>query len=502
MNHRARQIVSTKSQHKTVAEWMIAKVEQRGTDKGISRLAVEHFSNIFKFTTKKAHSACLKKAYRWWNGRHVYIAALQQRKNRHMAVYSRTTPGIGIKRIAVKALSGRGRKRSAWVEYLHTVLLQEYERLEAAGMQLSRSLLRDIAVILLHEDDSLFQASYVDETSGRPIVEHITVKWIDSFLNRHNIVTRKQSGSLTRSPAHTRYTEQLIAHHLGKLQRDFDSGVMDENMVENMDETHFIFNMDNHKTLGKRGAKKVNYVDVVQGGEGFTMVLRMTGGVNAKIEAPFLIFKNKQRNHPMRGTPDNVPGASYRTQPRGWMDAIVFNQWLREPRAIKQDADERDRFLFTDNASGHKLNAQTVVSLNAIMTELCFLPANATHLIQPLDAFIIQKIKEVWHRLWALEKMERLKNGDWADGIRKSGKLQHPGRGYYLKLAARCVSEVNAMKDKDGLPLVRKAMIRCGLSLNTTGKWEKSQLFDFLQDIIRKYPSEFNGQEPVYNPEI
>ena len=49
------------------------------------------------------------------------------------------------------------------------------------------------------------------------------------------------------------------------------------------------------------------------------------------------------------------------------------------------------------------------------------------------------------------------------------------------------------MIDHDGIPLVRKAMIRCGLALNTNGCWEITKLFEHLQDIIQRYPMEFAG---------
>ena len=75
--------------------------------------------------------------------------------------------------------------------------------------------------------------------------------------------------------------------------------------------------MDNHYTLGTRGINNVNYADVVSGADGFTMVLRLRGGTNARLEAPFIIFKNRDSNYPMMNFPDNIEGISYRTQPRG-----------------------------------------------------------------------------------------------------------------------------------------------------------------------------------------
>ena len=40
-----------------------------------------------------------------------------------------------------------------------------------------------------------------------------------------------------------------------------------------------------------------------------------------------------------------------------------------------------------------------------------------------------------------------------------------------------CVSEVSAVIDRDGIPTVRKAIIRYGLALNANGCWEIMQLF-------------------------
>ena len=41
---------------------------------------------------------------------------------------------------------------------------------------------------------------------------------------------------------------------------------------------------------------------------------------------------------------------------------------------------------------------------------------------------------------------------------------------------------VNAMVDHDRIPLVREAMIRCGLAHNTNGCWEITELLQHLQD--------------------
>ena len=53
------------------------------------------------------------------------------------------------------------------------------------------------------------------------------------------------------------------------------------------------FDLDNHNSLSFKGCEKVNCADAVSGGDGFTLVLRMTGGINAKLHAPFLFLKTR-----------------------------------------------------------------------------------------------------------------------------------------------------------------------------------------------------------------
>ena len=128
---------------------------------------------------------------------------------------------------------------------------------------MSRSLLQYIAVSILQEDESPFGPEELDPTSHWPKASHITAKWIDKFLYPFNTVIRKQSGCLQRSTVQTTYIEKQVSYHLGRLKALFTDGILDENCVENVDETHFVFNMDNHHTLGERGVDSVNYADVV-----------------------------------------------------------------------------------------------------------------------------------------------------------------------------------------------------------------------------------------------
>lgn len=61
-------------------------------------------------------------------------------------------------------------------------------------------------------------------------------------------------------------------------------------MCKNIDKMHFVINMDNGCTLGFHRDKEVKYTDMVLGGMGMTMVIKVIGGVHGKIAIPFMIF--------------------------------------------------------------------------------------------------------------------------------------------------------------------------------------------------------------------
>lgn len=49
-----------------------------------------------------------------------------------------------------------------------------------------------------------------------------------------------------------------VDHHLRNMKREFQSGEIHENDVENADETQLVINMDNGKILGFDGSAKLS----------------------------------------------------------------------------------------------------------------------------------------------------------------------------------------------------------------------------------------------------
>ena len=149
------------------------------------------------------------------------------------------------------------------------------------------------------------------------------------------------------------------------------------------------------------------------------------------------------------------------------MDGYDFYaQWISEKRVISSLPNCRRRVIFEDKCSGHIKTKKLKDAAERINTDIRYFPPNATHLIQPCDSFVIQKIKRAWTTRWEKFKMDMIKEGKWND---QSGCLLNPGKGFFLGLAADAVRDVNRQRDADGLTDGRKAMILTGMALNTNG---------------------------------
>ena len=64
------------------------------------------------------------------------------------------------------------------------------------------------------------------------------------------------------------------AYHLGVLQRRFSSRKFDENLMENLNEMHFVVNLNNGQILGFQEDIAIKYAEVVSSSESMTMVVR------------------------------------------------------------------------------------------------------------------------------------------------------------------------------------------------------------------------------------
>jgi hypothetical protein len=258
-----------------------------------------------------------------------------------------------------------------------------------------------------------------------------------------------------------------------------------------------VFNLDNGHTLGFRGDTSVTYAEVVSGGNSMTMVVRISRERRSMIEALMIIFINAHRNYPIRGLEDTIPGVTYRTGPKRWMDQSIFLEYFNEPRALQTDVQQCTKVVWLDNCSSHSLTPRLTTVLTGKNTILRYLPPCSTHLCQPTDTFIISKIKDAWTKRWEAKKIEFIQTNAWqntacTDG-QWSGKLINHGKRFFLQLTVDSVEDVNKEVNCNNMFYARKAMIHYSMALDVDGSWSVNQLFPHLQDIIAKHVQYFQG---------
>lgn len=228
---------------------------------------------------------------------------------------------------------------------------------------------------------------------GKQISDAITIRWIQRFILKNCIVQCSPTGKLMVSPEKQADIEKETTHHFEWLNRAFESEELKEDDLKNADETHFVRNMDDGVTLGLMGENNVKYANVVSDGEAIKMMVRTTEGRRKDTQPPFQIFKSSLRSHPIRELPDIIPGVSYRSFLKDWMNSRVWCQRLTTRRAKPVHSGWNKQTLFVENCSSHIENNEGDRHLHAICTLVQKISPNAKDYVQPVDHFVIQTVK-------------------------------------------------------------------------------------------------------------
>lgn len=76
-----------------------------------------------------------------------------------------------------------------------------------------------------------------------------------------------------------------------------------------------------------------------------------------------------------------------------------------------------------------------------------------------------------------------------------TGRVENPGKHYYLELIKECFEELNS-KMSEAVNMAMKSMIICGVIPDTDGEWKVSQLSKELQVVVNANMPYFHGLHP------
>lgn len=121
-----------------------------------------------------------------------------------------------------------------------------------------------------------------------------------------------------------------------------------------------------------------------------------SGNAEGEMLPPFVVYKS---THLWTTWTENGPnGCRYSNSPSGWFDSNTFSEWFTNmmlPRLKKQ---EGKKVVICDNLSSHLTTNVLQLCCENNISFIC-LPANSTHITQPLDVSFFRPMKVAWRQI-------------------------------------------------------------------------------------------------------
>lgn len=229
-------------------------------------------------------------------------------------------------------------------------------------------------------------------------------EWVSSFLKRHKKkLSQRMCQNIKRSRANKprEEYEQYFQH----LKETLD-GVPSTNIM-NFDETNLSDDPGRKKVITKRGTK---YPERVMNSSKSATSLMYAALADGKVLPPYVVYKAV--NMYDTWTNGGPKGARYNRSKSGWFDLQCFSDWFMTIALPHLKKLPGRKLMIGDNLSSH-LSLEVIQKCEENDIAFVFLPANSTHMTQPLDVAFFRPMKMAWREI-----LEKWKKGD---GRKKTG---------------------------------------------------------------------------------
>lgn len=199
--------------------------------------------------------------------------------------------------------------------------------------------------------------------------------------------------------------------------------------IINYDETCFVDDPGKKKVVVRRGSKHPERI--MDSTKSNTSVMFSATG-SGELLPPFIVCNSE---HLYRTWIENgLKGARYRRNKSGWFrskfDQALFEEWFYQIALPYLKRQEGERLIIGDNLASH-LSFNVIQLCEEHNIKFYFLPANLTHLTQPLDVAVFRAIKISWRK-----KLETWKK-------KYKGSLP---KEYFPNLLASALNSITNMK--------------------------------------------------------
>ncbi len=220
--------------------------------------------------------------------------------------------------------------------------------------------------------------------SAPPVV--LTRHWLRRLFDRHPILTDRVAQTINRSRNAVEQAD--LDEFFATLQRIVAEHGLTPERIFNVDETAFDSRAKSRRVVALRGSKAV-WTKLLS--TNYHLSLVVCGSAAGLVVPPVFIFPGEVLDEALQDC-DVVPGSRVVQSAKGWMTEHIFVQWLAVLDASVDASVQRPLLLVMDGCSSHISERITMKAEELNIILLC-LPANATHLVQPLDICVFAPFK-------------------------------------------------------------------------------------------------------------
>ena len=214
--------------------------------------------------------------------------------------------------------------------------------------------------------------------------------WVKSFIARQSdTIKEKLASNVKRS--HAAVSREVINDYFDNLKIEVE-GIPAEN-IWNFDETNLTDDPGRKKCVVRRSCKYPERI--INSSKGSTSLM-FCGSAAGVLLPPYVVYKGERMYDAYaEGGPS---GECFNVTKSGWFDMTIFEDWFQN---IFLHADRKlqgRKILLADNLSSH-VSLEVLRLCQKFDIHLIFLPANSTHLLQPLDVAFFAPMKRAWREI-------------------------------------------------------------------------------------------------------
>lgn len=269
--------------------------------------------------------------------------------------------------------------------------------------------------------------------------------FVYSFLNRHKAeLSQRLCQNIKRVRASV--SPETINEYFDRLEAEIKD-VPSSNII-NYDETNLSDDPGKHKVITKRGCK---YPERVMNSTKSSISVMFSAAGDGHLLPPYVVYKSLHLYESWReGGPD---GSRYNRTKSGWFDNFCFSDYVETIALPYLRRLPGKKYMIGDNLSSH-LSLDLIKKCAENDVHFIFLPANSTHLTQPLDVAFFRPLKMAWRAILL----------QWKKGPGKNEATIQKSKFPSLlkKLCESCKSEnvISGFRKCGIVPLQRKEVLK------------------------------------------